>query len=498
VAAIAISAPNHLASEAGSALAAAGGNAVDAAVAAAMVAATTEPGVTSIGGAAYATVRHPDGRGVVTIDGGTAVSGLGLTEASAAELDLRPLGLKYGGRTLGGHSGWASAGTPGCIAALHRTHELFGGRSWRDTVGPAIEVARSGFPLSTSAALYLSDAATSVFGRYSETSAVVLDADGAAVKAGTWLRIPDLDDFLTRLANGGPDVFYRGPVASRLATAMSANGGLITLKDLESYEPILRTPAAERYNDWQLFTNPAPTVGGRRLLSLLDRLEGAWSGRSEVEQLSAIATAMSVLLTSDPVWSGDRNGTFESPSTVHVSAIDSEGLACSITVSAGYGAGVVVPETGVWLNNALGEAELNELGLYERVAGNRITSNMAPSVAVQDDGALMAIGSPGADRIASALATVLAAVFFGSETMAEAIRRPRIHVGGPEQPDTRQTLDIEQGTSVDQELDLASFVHRDHPLHSMFFGAVTAAILHKNGQLEAIVDPRRNGAGKVT
>jgi gamma-glutamyltranspeptidase / glutathione hydrolase len=499
VAAIAISAPNRLAAQAGASLAEAGGNAVDAAVAAAMVAATTEPGMTSLGGAAYATIRPPGGSGVLTVDGGAAVPGLGLglDSASFSEPDLHPLAVMYGGRALGGYCGWASAGTPGCIAALHRTHDLFGDRAWRDVLGPAIETAGEGFPLSTSAALYLSEAATRVFARDSEVAAVVLDADGEAVKAGTMLRIPHLDGFLRRLADGGPEVFYRGSIASRLANAMRVNGGLVTLQDLESYEPVLRTSAAARFGDWEILTNPAPALGGRRVLSLLSRLESAWSGRSHADQLATIAVSMSELLKSDPVWSGTGNGSVESPSTAHVSAVDSAGLACAITFSAGYGAGVAVPQTGIWLGNSLGEVELNDLGLYERLAGNRIASNMTPSVAIQDGGTVIAIGTPGADRIVSALAVVLASAMFGGGSVAEAISRSRVHVGFPEPSDERQTLDIEEGADVDQVLDLNSFVHRVHPRHSMFFGAVTAAILHRDGRLEALTDPRRDGAGRV-
>ncbi len=497
VAAIAISAPNHLAAEAGAALGEAGGNAIDAAVAAAMVAATTEPGMTSLGGAAYATMRLPAGPEVLTVDGGAAVPGLGLDGPPAVAPDLHPLDLMYGGRKLRGYSGWASAGTPGGIAALYRTHDLGGAKPWRDVVGPAIEIARVGFPLSASAAQYLSEAATRVFARDSEAAAVVIEANGEAAKAGTMRRIPHLDAFLTRLANDGPGVFYRGPVAARLAAAMRAGGGLVTLRDLESYEPIVRSPMAGRFGGWQLFTNPAPALGGERLMSLLARLESGWRVRSESGQLAATASAMSTLLRTSPAWAGSRTEVSESPSTVHVSAIDSAGRACAITISAGYGSGVVVPETGIWLGNSLGEAELNDHDLYERQAGNRIATNMAPCVVVSDEGAIFAIGTPGADRIVSALAIVLATIMFDGGTAVESVLRSRIHVGKPEPPDERQTLDVEDGASVDESLDLASFVHRAHRRHSMFFGAVTAAIRHQDGQLEGIVDPRRSGAARI-
>lgn len=493
---VAISAPNYLAAEAGVALAEAGGNAVDAATAAAMVAATTEPGLTSLGGAAYAIVRLPGGSRTLTIDGGVAVPGLGSGSHASAAPDLHPLNLTYGGRRLRGYCGWASAGTPGCIAALHRTHELAGDKAWRDVLGPAIDVARNGFPLGASAAMYIAKSASQVFARDSEISSVVLNANGEPVKEGNRLRIPYLDGFLSLLANNGPEIFYGGVTALRLANAMSVNGGLVTIRDLESYQPVLRSPAEARHGRWQLYTNPAPTVGGRRLISLLQRLESTWPGRPYAAQLATMAGTMSQLL-SDPAWSGGEDIGLDSPATVHVSTVDTSGLACAITVSSGYGAGVTVPETGIWLGNSLGESELNRLGPYEYLAGSRVTSNMAPSVAVHDAGPIIAIGTPGADRIVSALAIVLATVFFDGGSVAEAVLRPRIHVGYPEPSDERKTLDLEGAASIDAALDLATFICRAHPRYSMYFGAVTSAILHPDGHLEALVDPRRSGSCRV-
>lgn len=427
---------------------------------------------------------------MVTVDGGVAVPGLGSAGEAPAAADLHPLSLTYGGRRLRGACGWASAGTPGCIAALHRTHELAGSKTWRDVLGPAIDVARGGFPLSASAATYIAESASRVFARDGEISSVIFDVSGEPVKEGAWLRIPHLDDFLILLANSGPAAFYSGTAALRLANAMKTNGGLITMRDLESYRPVLRSPAVGRYGPWQLYTNPAPAVGGRRLIALLDRLEGTWPGRSESVQLATMAATMSQLLSSQDI-------ALESPATVHVSTVDASGLACAITVSSGYGAGVAVPQTGIWLGNSLGESELNRAGAPERLAGSRVTSNMAPSVAAHDAGPIIAIGTPGADRIVSALALVLATVFFEGRPVAEGILRPRIHVGYPEPPDGRKTLDIEDSAGVDAALDLASFACRAHPRYSMYFGAVTAAILHPDGRLEALADPRRSGSCRV-
>jgi gamma-glutamyltranspeptidase / glutathione hydrolase len=426
-----------------------------------------------------------------------AVPGLGPRRGAITAPDVRPLEFTYGNRRLRGYCGWASAGTPGCIAALHRAHELFGNRTWSRVLGPAIDVARAGFTLGASAATYLAESAARIFARDSEISSVVLDMNGEAVKEGAKLCIPHLGGFLTRLADVGPEAFYQGPTAARLAEAMRSNGGLVTLRDLECYQPVLRRSAVGRYGRWRLFTNPPPALGGRRLVSILNMLESTWPGQPEGDQLATLACTMSRLLKSHPAWLGTEGTAFESPATIHVSATDSSGLACAITLSSGYGAGVAVPLTGVWLGNSLGESEINRLGMYERLAGNRITSNMAPSVAAHDAGTIITIGTPGADRIASALAIVLATVFFDGGSAAKAIWRPRIHVGCPVPPDERQTLDVEGAANVDHALDLTSFAQRAHPRHSMYFGAVAAAILHPNNQLEAIADPRRQGLAKV-
>src|SRR3954453_12237123 len=112
----------------------------------------------------------------------------------------------------------------------------------------------------------------------------------------------------------------------------------------------------------------------------------------------------------DGVIAGGQKWLGVAPSTAHVSVVDIDGFACSVTASSGYGAGVSIPGTGVWLNNALGEHELNRNGLHSLAPGERLASNMAPSVARRPDGAVLAIGSPGADRVPPALAPVVARV----------------------------------------------------------------------------------------
>ena len=171
----------------------------------------------------------------------------------------------------------------------------------------------------------------------------------------------------------------------------------------------------------------------------------------------------------------DAVGVLESGSTAHVSATDSDGLACAVTVSSGYGSGMIAEGTGIWLNNCLGEQELNPRGLHGSAPGTRLLSNMAPTVARHDDGATLAIGSPGADRITTAIVQVLAAFVDGAD-LTEAVHRRRVHVHRAGRAD--EVVKVE-----------------DRP--SMYFGGVGATLLRPDGHLSAAADPRRTGAVRV-
>jgi gamma-glutamyltranspeptidase/glutathione hydrolase len=171
----------------------------------------------------------------------------------------------------------------------------------------------------------------------------------------------------------------------------------------------------------------------------------------------------------------DHLAVLESGSTAHVSATDRSGTACAVTFSSGYGSGMVAAGTGIWLNNCLGEQELNPAGLHAAVPGARLLSNMAPTVGRHDDGSTLAIGSPGADRITTAIAQVLAGYLSGL-SLHEAVNRPRVHVHRPGRTDEL----------VKRETDL-----------TMYFGGVGATLVDADGHLVAAADPRREGAVRL-
>jgi gamma-glutamyltranspeptidase/glutathione hydrolase len=194
----------------------------------------------------------------------------------------------------------------------------------------------------------------------------------------------------------------------------------------------------------------------------------------------------------------DRHGLAGLPtsaSTAHVSAVDADGLACAVTMSAGYGAGVTVPGTGMLLNNALGEPELNRLGLHALAPGTRLASNMAPTTGRTDDGRVIAVGSPGADRITTALMQVLGQGCLHGADLAEAIEAPRLHVrfdagGAP-------VVEHEADAGIAAAVAAAGLAAHDHGELSMYFGGVGAAYRREDGRLLAAGDPRREAAVAV-
>jgi gamma-glutamyltranspeptidase/glutathione hydrolase len=176
-----------------------------------------------------------------------------------------------------------------------------------------------------------------------------------------------------------------------------------------------------------------------------------------------------------------------SPSTVHTSAVDTDGLACAITASAGYGSGVMPPGTGIWMNNTLGEVELNKRGFHALRPGTRIPSNMAPTTGRSPDGSVLSIGSPGADRITTAILQTVTNFVHLDMTLQDAVNHPRLHVEWPREGE--RCIAYEPGMPVD-ELDVPQ---RRFDALDMFFGGVSAVRFAPPDRFDMAADIRRTG-----
>jgi gamma-glutamyltranspeptidase/glutathione hydrolase len=477
-----------------------GGNAVDCAIAAAMYAINTEPGVCALSGSAYVSI-WPSGGDPITIDGNVAIPGLGRSRETRP--DIESASMEYGGgiETL---IGVASVAVPGTPAALHLASQRFGQIEWRKLLGPVIRATRNGFPLSAACHYYLGFSGDVIFGRSEDGHGALHDKEDKLVDVRSNIVVPHLADSLTILAEGGSRVFYDGEIGQVIADHIQDHGGFLTMEDLKRYEPLVRDSLTVDVGDWKIATNPPPAIGGAMLAAMLLAFDNhpvtEWDDDSlrlllRVQQ-SAQSYRKSELDLSDDVpqdaarlldlaRSSDLLSKWSSGSTVHTSAVDDEGLACAITASSGYGSGEMPPGTGLWLNNCLGEIELNRKGYEAGPPGKRLPSNMAPSVARSED-RVLAIGSPGADRITTALQQFLINYIQLGHKLADAVAHPRLHL---EIADDALNIAVEPGLEVP---DTGISVTR-YPEISMYFGGVVAALYDSNNGFSAAADPRREG-----
>lgn len=484
---VALAAPNEAAADAGEQVARAGGNAIDAALAAAMVTMVNEVGLVSLSSGGFVTVQPPDGSAPQTVDGWMDMPGRG-----------RPLGggtwdvdTEYGGGvtiTIGP----GSVAAHGSVAAFEEAHRRWGSIPWRRIVEPAIDVARQGFRLSSASRFYLDYVHDNIFGWDEESRAAVHAADGS-IQTGL-IVLPDLAASLEFIAADGAAALHTGEIARLISDDVIRRGGILGAADLADYRPVVRPSLLSTVGDWTFGTNPPPSVGGvcvAAMLRLLDgRPHGAWSPDDVAHlvrvQRAVLGHRLNVLdVTDDLVRDAgaflalvdrDHLAVLESGSTAHVSATDGDGGACSVTMSSGYSAGMIARGTGIWLNNCLGEQELNARGLHGLEPGTRLLSNMAPTVGRHVDGAALAIGSPGADRITTAIVQVLGGLVNGHMGLQEAIDHRRVHVHRAGRPDE----------VVRTETDL-----------TMYYGGVAAALHQGDGRMVAAADPRRDGAVRL-
>ena len=498
---VAVATTSQLAADAAREVAEVGGNAVDCALAAALLTINTEPGVCALGGSAFITIWS-QGQDPVTVDGNVAVPGKGLDESERGRGAVE-ISLDYGGgiTTLVGPG---SVAVPGTLAAMEDAWQNYGRAPWQAIFEPTIRACRDGFPLSSACRYYLGYSGDIIFGRSADGHRAVHHEGGTLVDAGDTVVVPHLADTLDAIAREGGRIFYEGDIARAIADHCRGGDGMLTREDLASYRAVERAPLVNSIGDWQLATNPPPAVGGSVLTAMLLACAELDVERWDTRALDHLINAQRACLDfrqrnldlADEVGpeaarlvEAARDGSllsrWTSASTVHTSVVDDSGNGCAITASSGYGSGEMPDATGLWLNNCLGEIELNRRGLDAGPPGVRLPSNMAPSVA-RRDGAVLAVGSPGADRITTAMQQFLMNYLQLGMPLADAVAHPRVHV------DTSGDvirLKAEPGLML-PEVDLPVSVF---PELVMYFGGVGAAVYDDARGFDVAADPRREG-----
>jgi gamma-glutamyltranspeptidase/glutathione hydrolase len=477
-----VAAGHPLTAEAGARVLREGGNAVDAAVAAMLVSFATEPLLTGLGAGGYMLVAGA-GREPTLLDFFVQAP---TRVGDGSEAELRGIDVSFGDAAQVFHIGAASCGVYGTPAGVCEALRRWGTVSLQDLAAPAAQLAREGVVLNAGQA-YVAEILADLLTSTPECAALWAP-EGHILREGELLRNPELGDALLHLARDGAEPFYRGDIAAAVCDWLRGHGGSLTSEDLAGYRAIERTPVKIAYRDREILTNPPPSAGGTLLvyaLALLDREPSPPTLRGVV---AAMAAAQSER-TPEFVEGLDQEGFLERflatrlGSTTHISVIDVDGCACSVTCTNGEGSGIVVPGTGMHINNVMGEEDLNPLGFHLHPAGRRMPSMMAPSIVMRDGEVELVLGSAGSNRIRSALLQTIVAVVDHGMPVRQAVDAPRVHFEDG-------ILFAEPGIGL-EELDTDTPVVRFGE-RNLFFGGVQAA-LRRESSFTGAGDPRRGG-----
>jgi len=503
----AIAAGHPLTAEAGARLLADGGNAVDACLAAAFVSWVTESPLTGPGGGGFLLVHDAHERRSRVLDFFVTVPGEGLRRGSAGEMET--VDVDFDDTIQAFRIGAASVAVPGTVAGLDVAHRRFGSVPWRKLFEPAIELAHSGFDLTQEQA-YL-HAILDIILRHTEEGRLIYGPAGEPLVAGDRFVMSGLGDTFEALAEGGAAAFYTGPIADALSRHVRDHGGTLTRDDLAAYRPVWRRPIRAEFAQHEVVSNPPPSSGGVLIaygLRLLDRAGlGGPAGSAD-----AIARLVEVMGEQNAARAGGfqrelfRGGLAQRlcdevrvsaaagrllTGTTHISAVDARGNAAALTASTGSGSGVVVPGTGIHLNNMLGEFDLIPAGARRR-PGGRLTSGMAPSIALHDGAPRLVVGSAGSLRLRGAILQSIVNAIGHGLSVEEAIDAPRVHVDDGH-------VHLEGGTdpAAVEELERRGYDVVRWRRRNLYFGGASAVGLLPDGTLHAAGDRRRGGHGIV-
>jgi gamma-glutamyltranspeptidase/glutathione hydrolase len=514
----AVAAGHPLTAEAGARILAEGGNAADACIGAAFMSWIAESPLTGPGAGGFMLVHRASDRSTRLLDFFVATPGLGARSARRTEMESVDIDFS-GESTQMFHIGSASCAVPGSVAGLAAAHRRYGTLPWRVLAEPAVEAARDGIELTRPQA-YL-HAILDLILRHTPEGRRVYGKGGARLGPGDVLRLPDLADTIERLAEHPTDLAH-GELAGSVVRHMRETGGPVTAEDLCRYRVIWRTPARAAYRGHVFESNPPPSSGGVLIgygLRLLDRLDGgppesaaglqalvdvmreqnrARGGRFTTQLhhgglVSRLLSDRSVAAGLREIEAGRAGAREPAPigGTTHISVVDGDGNAASLSASTGSGSGVIVSGTGIHMNNMLGEYDLNPKGRV-LAPGHRMTSMMAPSIVVHDGEPRLVVGSAGSVRLRGAIMQVVANVIGHGLGVGEAIDRPRVHVDEPH-------VHCEGGLdpAAMDALEAAGYDVVRWRRRNLFFGGAAAVERRDDGSLAAAGDPRRGGHGVV-
>ncbi len=431
-----VASQHYFASEVGAQVLGAGGNAVDAAVAAGLAIGTVEPWMSGLGGGGYMMVYRAGEERCEVVDFGMCAP-LALDPAdyplaaSGMDGDLFGWPAVVDDRNVTGPLAFA---TPGFVAGMAAALERFGSISWQDALAPAIDSAKRGFVADWFATLKIAAAARGL-SAYAESARTYLP-DGFA-PAGEWggpppkITLGNLADTLTRLSEAGAGDFYRGELATALIADVAEAGGKLGKSDLEGYEARVVPALERRYRNAKVYAAPKLTAGPS-LLRALEILEAELDpgGSPNAETYAAYAKSLSVSYAERLEQMGDvDNG---ESCTTHLSVVDGAGnmVAVTQTLLSVFGSKVMLPRTGILMNNGVMWFDPRPGGPNAMAPGKRPLANMCPSVVDRGDGLRLAVGASGGRRIMPAVFQLISFLVDYRMDFDAAVHQGRIDVSG--------------------------------------------------------------------
>jgi gamma-glutamyltranspeptidase/glutathione hydrolase len=514
-----------LASEAGVEILKAGGNAIDAAVAAALALNVVEPHCSGIGGGGFAVIHMADSRDDVMEFRERAPAGVSLDHYFEGG-SIRKDWTEWGGR---------SVAPPGQVRGLFDLLHKYGHKDFAFVARPAIRLASEGFPVTENLAKVIAEKAE-ILSRDDAAAAIYLNR-GVPWKKDEILRNPDLAVTLSRLSLEGPELFYRGEIANAIVRAVTSDGGVLALSDLEDFRSNVLAPVKGIYRGYEIVSMPPPSSGGACLIQVLRMLEYYDLSMDPQEAPGAIhplAEALKLAFAdrerflADPEFvnvpldwllgdahiaelrkqidlerareaiptsaSMEKN---ESWNTTHISVVDRWGSAVSMTLTINhwFGSGLVVPGYGFLLNDEMADFTFAADSPNRPEGRKRPLSSMTPTIVLKDDRPFLVIGSPGATRIITAVAQIVVNVIDHGMDIDEAIEAPRFHAmsekgeSSPLYIESRFPL-----KTVDRLRSMGHRVEMKEAYDPYFGGAQGVLIRPGEGLLRGGADSRRDSA----
>jgi gamma-glutamyltranspeptidase / glutathione hydrolase len=475
-----------------------GGNAVDAALAAGFAMGVVEPLDSGLGAGGFMTIHDAASGTTDCIDFMGAAPLAAHYEIYAAS----PPGGSYHIRVKGraNELGHTSVAVPGCLAGFSAAHERFGRLPFAALMAPAIRLADDGFVVARKAALRM-ERTEELLNLTAETRRVLKRPDGTLFRPGDRMSNPDYGRSLRQIAKGGAAAFYDGPLGQAILADMKAHDGFLDEHDLRNYRAIWRRPAAGRFRDLDIRTMPPPSSGALVVAGLNALAAEVARGGEDLDRHEALARAMLAMFRRRAAALGDPAylrvdtdaliGAGESNETTSLCAVDADGNAACITYSNNNHSGVVVPGTGILLNNQMLLFSPWPDNPNQVVGGKRPASSMMPTLALRDGRITMAIGASGSTRIISAILQVLYHAFVRGLDLHAAITEPRLHA---ETESMRADEDIAPAARAVADrlgLEFESSPGRDPSMASV------QAIRVDGEVATAVGDPRAGAAGRV-